>query len=132
MKTLVEAQTARGIVRFDVDDVTGVGPENVSRKDGTVTAKLDESLDEALASARPAAEAVINTFRALSPDAIAVEFGLRLDAQAGAVFAKAGIGAHFTVTLSWNRASEDDAEKRDDGTATDDQAAAQRPALTNP
>jgi hypothetical protein len=111
MKTLAEVQTARGTVKFDVDDeeVEGVGPENVSRKGGTVVAKLDESLDEALASARPAAEAVINTFRALSPDAIAVEFGLRLDAEAGAVFAKAGIGAHFTITLNWDRASEHNA-----------------------
>jgi Trypsin-co-occurring domain 1 len=106
MKTLVEVQTEGGTVKFDVDDVTGVGPANVSRKDGTVTAQLNESLDKALASARPAAEAVINTFRALSPDAITVEFGLRLDAEAGAVFAKAGIGAHFTVTLNWDRASE--------------------------
>jgi hypothetical protein len=44
MKTLAEVQTARGTVKFDIDDVTGVGPENVSRKDGTVVAKLDESL----------------------------------------------------------------------------------------
>jgi hypothetical protein len=111
MKTLAEVQTARGTVKFDIDDqeVEGVGPENVSRTGATVVAKLDESLDEALASARPAAEAVINTFRALSPDAIAVEFGLRLDAEAGAVFAKAGIGAHFTVTLNWDRASEHNA-----------------------
>lgn len=106
MKTLVEAHTAHGTAKFDTDDATGVGPENVSRKDGTVTAKLDTPLEEALASARPAAEAVINTFRALSPDAVAVEFGLRVDAQAGAVFAKAGAGAHFTVTLNWDRANE--------------------------
>ena len=106
MKTLAEVQTAHGTAKFDIDDVTGGGPESVSRKDGTVVAKLDESLDEALASARPAAESVINTFRALSPDSVAVEFGLRLDAEAGAVFAKAGIGAHFTITLNWDRASE--------------------------
>ncbi len=106
MRTLVEAQTALGSVKFDVDDVEGVGPENVSRRGGTVVAKLDESLDDALASARPAAEAVIDTFRALSPDAIAVEFGLRVDAEAGAVIAKAGVGANFTVTLNWVCASE--------------------------
>ena len=106
MKTLAEVNTASGTAKFDVDDVTGVGPENVTRKDGAVVAKLDESVEEALASARPAAEAVVNTFRTLSPDSVAVEFGLRIDAEAGAVFVKAGIGAHFTVTLSWDRASE--------------------------
>ena len=103
---LAEVNTADGAVKFDVDDVVGVGPENVSRSDGAVVARLDQSMDDALASARPAAEAVIDTFRALSPDSVAVEFGLRLDAEAGAVFAKAGVGAHFTVTLSWDRASE--------------------------
>jgi hypothetical protein len=106
MKTIAEVQTAHGTAKFDVDDLSGVGPENVSRKDGTVFARLDESLDQALASASPAAEAVVNTFRALSPATVAVEFGLRLDAEAGAVFAKAGVGAHFTVTLNWDRASE--------------------------
>jgi Trypsin-co-occurring domain 1 len=106
MKTIAEMQTVSGTVKFDIDDVTGVGPENVSRRDGAVVARLDESIDDALASARPTAEAVVNTFRALSPDSVAVEFGLRLDAEAGAVFAKAGVGAHFTVTLSWDRASE--------------------------
>lgn len=39
-------------------------------------------------------------------NAITVEFGLRLDGEAGAVFAKAGIGAHFTITLNWSRADQ--------------------------
>jgi hypothetical protein len=107
VKTLAEVQTADGIATFDVDDIAGVGPEKVSRSSGTVVARLDESIDDALASARPAAESIIQTFRDLSPDSVSVEFGLRIDAEAGAVFAKAGVGAHFTVTLSWDRASED-------------------------
>ena len=106
MKIIAEAETTGGTVKFDVDDVEGVGPERVSRKDGAIIAKLDESLEAALASTRPAAETVIKTFRALSPDSISVEFGLRLDAEAGAVFAKAGGSAHFTVTLHWDRGSE--------------------------
>lgn len=106
MQALAEVQTTAGPVRFDVNEVGGIGPEKVSRKDGAVVARLDESLEEALVSARPAAEAVIDTFRALSPESVTVEFGLRIDAEAGAVFAKAGIGAHFTITLAWDRASE--------------------------
>lgn len=104
MRTLAAADVGGATVKFDVDDLNGVGPERVSRTGATVTAKLDESLDDALASARPAAEAVIATFRNLSPNGITVEFGLRLDAEAGAVFAKAGVGAHFTVTLDWDSA----------------------------
>jgi hypothetical protein len=102
-KTLVQAKTPDGeTVSFAVDDATGVGPERVSREDGAVIAKLDEPLDKAVASARPAAETIINTFRELRPGEITIEFGLNIDAQAGAVFAKAGIGAHFDITLKWS------------------------------
>jgi Trypsin-co-occurring domain 1 len=99
----LEVPVAGGVARFDVDpeEVAVAGPEQVSRRGHTTVARLDESLDEALAAARPAAEAVIGTFTALAPDELIVEFGLRLDAEAGAVFAKAGVGAHFTVSLKW-------------------------------
>lgn len=101
-RALVQAQvTGGGTVSFAVDDVVGVGPQRVSRDSGGTVAKLDEPIDQAIASARPAAEAVIETFKALSPDGLTVEFGLTVDAQAGAVFAKAGMGAHFTVTMTW-------------------------------
>ena len=102
-RVLLEAPLTTGVARFDVDaqEVAGVGPERVSRRGQATVARLDSSLDEALASARPAAEAVIATFQALTPDELSVEFGLRLDAEAGAVFAKAGVGVHFTVTVKW-------------------------------
>lgn len=105
MKTFAEVQTPGGPVRFDADPVEGAGPEKIGRRDGALVSKLDQSLDEALVSVRPAAEAVVNTFRTLSPDATQVEFGLRIDAQAGAVLARAGIGTHFIVTLNWSQKS---------------------------
>ena len=90
------------MARFAVqaEELAGVGPERVSRH-GTAVAKLDESLDDVLASARPAAEAVVRAFKELTPDEVSVEFGLSIDAEAGAVFARAGVGAHFTVNLKW-------------------------------
>src|SRR5262249_8681316 len=104
MRSFIEVRTADSRALFDVDEVPTGGPERVSRPDGAaVVVKLRESLDESLASVLPAAEAVINAFRTLSPHTTEVEFGVRLDAEAGAVFAKAGVGAHFTVTLSWDR-----------------------------
>jgi NTP-dependent ternary system trypsin peptidase co-occuring protein len=113
-KTLVQAQTPDGgTISFAVDDATGVGPQRVTRENGAVIAKLDEPLDQAIASARPATETIINTFRTLSPDEINIEFGLNIDAQAGAVFAKAGIGAHFNITMKWTPAS----TEAPDGTA---------------
>lgn len=104
----LEASIAGGVARFDVEseEVAAVGPERVSRHGHATVAKLDESLDAALASARPAAQAVVDTFREMTPDEVNVEFGLRLDAEAGAVFAKAGVGAHFTVSLRWTPSPE--------------------------
>jgi hypothetical protein len=103
-RALAEIHTATGTVKFDIDeaDISSVGPERVSRKGQTIVAELDQSLEQALASARPAAQAVLDTFRAIGPDHVSIEFGLRLDASAGAVIAKAGIEAHFTVTLNWD------------------------------
>lgn len=101
-KTLVQAQTPDGeTVSFAVDDVAGVGPQRVSRENGAVIAKLDEPLNQAIASAKPATEIIINTFKSLSPNEMSIEFGLNIDAEAGAVFAKAGIGAHFNISMKW-------------------------------
>lgn len=43
------------------------------------------------------------------PDRLELEFGLRLDAEVGAVIAKASGQTHLKVTLSW--------EAREDGCA---------------
>lgn len=103
-RALAQITTDVGTVTFDIDDddITRVGPQRVSRKGETIVAELDESLEQALASARPAAQAVLNTFRAMGPDHVSIEFGLRLDISAGAVIAKAGLQAHFTVKLDWD------------------------------
>jgi hypothetical protein len=103
-RALAQIKTDTGTVTFDVDDddVSRVGPERISRKGETLVAELDETLEQALASARPAAQAVLDAFRTMGPDHVHVEFGLRLDVSAGAVIAKAGIGAHFNIKLDWD------------------------------
>jgi len=56
-----------------------------------------------VARIKPAAEAVLNAFREMNtPDEIALEFGLKFTAKAGAVFvASAGSEATFKVALKW-------------------------------
>jgi hypothetical protein len=101
----LEATVGGATARFDIDyeEVRkAAGPGSVAKPGETAVAKLDTSLEVALAQARPAAEAVIDTFHDLGPDVVEAEFGLRVDAEAGAVFAKAGAGAHFTIKLKWN------------------------------
>jgi hypothetical protein len=96
----VQLRSEAGPVLFDVEEMPS-GFEPVA-KGKTVIAELDTSIETALASVRPAAQAVIDTFKALTPDEVSVEFGLRLDAEAGVVIARTGISAHFTVSLKWS------------------------------
>ena len=107
MPEYVEVMTDGSRVLFEVDDVNNAGPERVTRRAGNVIASLDESLDAAVASVRPAAEKVLSNFTALGLDTVEIEFGLSLDAQAGAVIAKTGVTGHFKVTLNWSRQAND-------------------------
>jgi hypothetical protein len=87
MAKLVEAETGSGTVLFEVEELPGERTERVSRRGHNVVAELDERLDDAISTIRPAAESV--------------EFGLKLDAEAGAIIAKTGVSGHFTVSLTW-------------------------------
>lgn len=109
MSTLLQAHSEGRLVYFDVEELP-IGPEQVARSGKNAIAQLDKSLESALASARPAAQAVIDTFKALAPGEVKVEFGLRLDAEAGAVIARTGISAHFTVSLTWSASDDRPAE----------------------
>jgi hypothetical protein len=103
-RTQLWVPTASGVARFDAGDEVEVGPERVSRRGRMAVVELENSLEDALAPARPAAQAVLEAFRELAPGEVVVDFGIRIDAEAGAVFAKAGVGAHFNVTLRWTAA----------------------------
>lgn len=103
-RALAQMQTDDGTVMFDIDDadMVRVRPEHVSRRGQMIVAELDESLEQVLPSVRPTAQAVLNTFSAIGPNHVLIEFGVRLDVSAGAVIAKTGIEAHFTVKLDWD------------------------------
>ncbi|HSH61574.1 MAG TPA: CU044_2847 family protein [Acidimicrobiales bacterium] len=88
-------------VYFEVDEVPA-GPERISRG-GHVMAELDTRLTEALGRIRPAAQAIVAALSALQPAQVTIEFGLKLDAELGAIVAKTGVSGHFTVTLTLDR-----------------------------
>jgi hypothetical protein len=91
-----------GIVAVEAEDVPrvvrGWRPEDAA-------ARASESLETSIERVRPAAEAVIASFResAQAPAEIEVEFGIVLTAEAGAVIAKTQGEVHFQVTLRWSR-----------------------------
>lgn len=107
MKRLVEFPLADGTaILVEVDAAADSGGKAVR---GAAAAEVAEracdTLEAALAKMRPAAEAIIGRLRDLSqpPDTIAVEFGLKLSASAGAVIAAAATEANFKIDLTWKR-----------------------------
>ncbi|GGZ51992.1 hypothetical protein GCM10010344_17550 [Streptomyces bluensis] len=102
---LVEFKTDDGaVVTVEaVDEGTGAGSRLVARgDDGAVQAT--RTFEGALGSVRSAAESALRVFRdgSLQPDAVEIEFGVKLTAEAGALIAKSAVEGHLVVKLSWS------------------------------
>ncbi|MEV6835404.1 CU044_2847 family protein [Streptomyces sp. NPDC051133] len=100
-----------GLVQFRTEDgadvvVEGVdvrsGARLVSRGEGP--AQAARTFEGALEGVRAAATSALRVFRdgSLNPDAVEIEFGVRLSAEAGAVIAKGSTEGHLVVKLSWS------------------------------
>jgi hypothetical protein len=92
---------AGGEVLFDVVEASVTGPEPVGR----LRDVADFNVDQTLAAVAPAAGAALDAFRALRPDDVTLQFGIRMDAQLGCVIARTGMAANLTVTLHWAKPS---------------------------
>ena len=96
MDTVVRYQVgADSSVLVEVDEDT-YGVEAVSRtSDGVLEA--GRRLESVLGGVRDAAQATLDALKALSPETVQVEFGIKLAGEAGAMIAKASAEGHFTV-----------------------------------
>jgi hypothetical protein len=94
-----------GSVVVEVDEPTGIS--RVSRQ-GRVFEATGETFERALAQVRDAATAALRQFRTMSrrPDKVELKFGVKMDAEVGAVIAKSKLEGNFEVTLTW-RAEQD-------------------------
>ncbi|HSO20634.1 MAG TPA: CU044_2847 family protein [Desulfosarcina sp.] len=100
MRRMLEYDMDGEKVYVEADD-DGSGTQRVARGGEPVVA-TDSKFQEAIARIRPAAEAVLNTFREMNtPDEIGLEFGVKFNAKAGAVFASVDSEATFKVSLKW-------------------------------
>ncbi|POX53808.1 hypothetical protein C3489_15260 [Streptomyces sp. Ru71] len=101
MEQLVEFTTEEGalVVVEGVEDAAGA--RLVSRGG---TAQATRTFENSLAGVRAAAESALRVLRdgALKPDAVELEFGVKMSAEAGAVIAKGAAEAHLVVKLSWS------------------------------
>jgi hypothetical protein len=71
-----------------------------------IVVKANESFESALDRVRWAAEGLLDRLTSLAspPDEVKVEFGVKLNAETGAVIAKAATEANFKINLKWTRA----------------------------
>jgi Trypsin-co-occurring domain 1 len=103
MRELLEFHLEDGrSVLFEVnEDEPGV--ERAARDDLVIQAS--KSLEEALDSVRSVADVTFQKLREFvrEPDELEVQFGIRLNAQAGAVIAKTEAEGHFQVRLAWSK-----------------------------
>ncbi|MFG2315487.1 CU044_2847 family protein [Streptomyces tendae] len=102
MDELVEFTTEDG-VRVVVEGVEDEdGARLVSRGDGP--ARAARTFEDSLDGVRAAAASALRVFRdgSLRPDAVELEFGVKLSAEAGAVIAKGSAEGHLVVRLSWS------------------------------
>jgi hypothetical protein len=88
----------------EVDEEPGIVR---SARPGELIATASQTFESALVKVKPAAEALLATFRNLaeSPDEITVDFGMKVTAEAGLVIAQGGAEANFVVKLAWRRPS---------------------------
>lgn len=81
------------------------GLPSASEMAANVADQSVKALSTAMNTIHGMARRVTDTIKALPisqrPSQIEVEFGLKLDAQAGAVVAQAGTEASFTVKMTW-------------------------------
>lgn len=72
-----------------------------------IVVKANESFETALDRVRWAAEGLLDRLTSLAspPDEVKVEFGVKLNAETGAVIAKAATEANFKINLKWTRAA---------------------------
>jgi Trypsin-co-occurring domain 1 len=98
---IVQFETGHGPVLVEVAEGS-VGTERIA-PDQVGVPRAETRLDEALQAARPAIRAVLDTLRELVPEEHVVEFGIKLNAEAGVLLATSPSEGHFTVKITWRR-----------------------------
>ena len=110
MKYLTEFQLQTGgKVIVEVDEPLTEGRAVQVSRSGDLVQKAKQTLDEAITNLKPAAEVVLQRLRSLDlkPDEIAIEFGIKLSAEAGAFIASASSEANFQISMKWSKEEKD-------------------------
>jgi hypothetical protein len=94
------------VVETDASDLSA---RRVMRGSGveTAVATASSTFESALQTVRAAAEGILHQLKALSepPDEVAVEFGVKMSVETGAVITKASGEGNFKINLSWKKSA---------------------------
>ncbi len=107
MKQLVEYSLEDGtkfLIEVDEPESTSA-VERVALPSGQLALKAQQSFEEALDKVKPVASTIISKLRSLNTpaDEVEVKFGLKLTAEAGAIFSSVGGEVSYEITLKWNQ-----------------------------
>ena len=91
-----------GSVLVEIDERPGVSP--AGRGSG-VLREARTTFEKAVGEVREAAAAALAQFTEMTraPDEVELKFGIKLDAEVGAIIARTGIQGQFEVKLKWRR-----------------------------
>jgi hypothetical protein len=97
-----------GSLVVEVDGADSSGSRvmrGMTTEDAIVSAT--STFESALENVRSAAEAILHQLCSLAqpPDEVAVEFGVKMSAESGAIIAKASGEANFKINLVWKKSS---------------------------
>jgi Trypsin-co-occurring domain 1 len=89
-----------GSVLVEIDSATGIS--RVGRQ-GEIVRTAARTFEQTLATVRDAATAALSQFQAMTrrPDEVEIKFGVKLDAEMGAMIARTGIEGQLAVKLTW-------------------------------
>jgi hypothetical protein len=96
-------------ILVEVEDVGFGGETRRGLSPSAVVERAQTSFEDTLEKARPMATSLVGKLRAIGdaagnpPEEVQVEFGIVLNAEAGAILASASAGANYKVTMTWKR-----------------------------
>src|SRR5208337_1411091 len=104
MRRLIEFELPNGgTLLAEVDEQRPTGPRPAGVGDAIDRATV--GLEQAIAKVCPFAELLLTKLGGLAqrPTEVEVEFGIKLDVEAGALIAKTGAEGNVKVTLNWKK-----------------------------
>ena len=104
MKQLAEFVVAGEVILVEVDEPESNTIERAALPSGQMVIKAQQSFEEALDKVKPVANAIISKLKDLNTpaDEVEVKFGIKLTADAGAIFTSIGGEVNYEITLKWS------------------------------